>query len=34
MPQISTNNQEKTFEHIELELAMQRKEQKLEELYD
>ena len=35
MPQIhSNNNNEKTFEHIELELAMQRKEKKLEELYE
>jgi AraC-like DNA-binding protein len=32
MPQIhSNNNNEKTFEHIELELLMQRKEKKLEE---
>jgi hypothetical protein len=35
MPQIqNTTNHEKTFEHIELELAMQRKEKKLEELYE
>ena len=35
MPQIhSNNNNEKTFEHIELELLMQRKEKKLEELYE
>lgn len=34
MPQIHSNHQEKTFEHIELELAMQRREKKLEELYE
>ena len=34
MPQIHSNNHERTFEHIELELAMQRKEKKLEELYE
>ena len=35
MPQIhSSNPNEKTFEHIELELQMERKEKKLESLYE